>query len=113
MLLAGGARGGLSFLTGLRVRWLCISLFLSRRVWQVLFPLKTFRKARRLAIVLGGPEAAAEAREMATLGAEELTKVGAIVIPCEVSPPHPHPHTTPLPPGARAFASVHTLEGGV
>jgi len=32
----------------------------------VLFPLKTFRKNRRLAIVVGGPTAVAEAREMAT-----------------------------------------------
>ena len=51
---------------------------------EVLFPLKTFRKNRRLAIVVGGPSAVAEAREMATQGQEALTEVGAIVIPVEL-----------------------------
>ena len=50
---------------------------------ELLFKLKTFRKNRRLAIVLGGPAAIAEAREMATQGQEALTEVGAIVVPIE------------------------------
>jgi len=49
---------------------------------EVLFAMKTFRKARRFAIVVGGPQAVAEAREMATLGQEPLSQVGAIVVPC-------------------------------
>jgi len=51
---------------------------------EVLFPLKTFRKNRRLAIVVGGPTAVAEAREMATQGQQALCEVGAIVVPVEL-----------------------------
>jgi len=50
---------------------------------EVLLPLKAFRKQRRLALILGGPEAVAEAREMATQGQKALTEVGAIIVPCE------------------------------
>jgi len=50
---------------------------------EVLFPMKAFRKARRFAIVVGGPKAVAEAREMATQGQKALTEVAAIVVPCQ------------------------------
>ena len=50
---------------------------------EVLFRLSALRKTRRLAVVVGGPEAVAQAREMATQGQEALNEVGAIVVPVE------------------------------
>mmetsp|Transcript_14613 Transcript_14613/g.49895 ORF Transcript_14613/g.49895 Transcript_14613/m.49895 type:complete len:333 (-) Transcript_14613:55-1053(-) len=47
-------------------------------------PMKAFRKQRRIAIIAGGKDVVQVAREMARAGAEDLTKVGAIVLPLQL-----------------------------
>ena len=42
---------------------------------EATLPLKTFRKQRRIAIIVGGPDAVAAAGEMAAEGRAALTKV--------------------------------------
>ena len=47
-------------------------------------PMKAFRKQRRIAIIAGGKDVVQVAREMARAGAEDLTRVGAIVLPLQL-----------------------------
>eukprot|EP00960_Hanusia_phi_P056388 763252-Hanusia_phi.AAC.4 len=51
---------------------------------EAALPMKAFRKQRRIAIIAGGKDVVQVAREMARAGAEDLTQVGAIVLPLQL-----------------------------